>query len=589
MIKTRSRKEKKRKDQEATKAWMNTPITFPPISLEDISDEPLIKEVEVEGYLVRRVYMDKGASVEVVEDEKLEVDEERAEAKEVGMTEGILVNPAFLDQLVVIEGGLSKAFMALEKNDAVAKEVDEWVYPSIVRLIGRTLEAYVDDMVKKSNDEKALLAYVAETFDNIRRINMKLNPKKCSFGVEEGKFLGYMVTSEGIRANHKKTKALADLQSPRTLKEMQSLFWKTSGPQKTIEAEEAFQQMKRYIINLPSLIPPLPKETLYEYLAVSKEAVSSVLLTDRKGKQHPINYVSHTLNEVEKNYAPMERLALSLVPITRRIRRYLEAHPVKVITNQPIKQILNKTEASGKLAKYAIDTPEVVPERDDTKEWTLFTDGASRPKGSRAGLVLIGPSDVEYTYALRLTFSSTNNEEEYEELLACLRIARRMRIQILVAKVDSKLVASQINRNYVASSNSMIKYLAKEKEYIACIKSFSIKNISRNLNQKADVLSKLASVAFNYLTKEVLVEVLSERSTEVKEINTMVEEEGDNCMTSIIECLEKGIWPKDKNEARNLRVKINQYAMEEGVLFKKSYMVPMLRCVGPLQANYVIR
>ncbi|GJR66367.1 reverse transcriptase domain-containing protein [Tanacetum coccineum] len=62
--------------------------------------------------------------------------------------------------------------------------------------------------------------------------------------------------------------------------------------------------------------------------------------------------------------------------------------------------------------------PEVPPEIDDTEVWTLFTDGATSLKGSGAGLVLIGPSGLEYTYALRLTFVSTNNEAEYEALLA---------------------------------------------------------------------------------------------------------------------------------------------------------------------------
>ncbi|GKB20944.1 reverse transcriptase domain-containing protein [Tanacetum coccineum] len=201
--------------------------------------------------------------------------------------------------------------------------------------------------------------------------------------------------------------------------------------------------------------------------------------------------------------------------MTRRLKRYFEAHLVKVITDQPIKQILNKTEALGKLAKYAVElgtynitfeprnvvkgqTPEVVPERDYTEEWILFMNRASSLKGSRAGLVLIGPSGVKYTYALRLTFTTTNNEAEYEAFLASLRIARRMKIQRLEAKVDSKLVASQINGSYVANSDKMIKYLAKAKEYITCFKSFSIKNILRNLNQKAYVLSKLASVAFNH-------------------------------------------------------------------------------------------
>ncbi|GJW09011.1 reverse transcriptase domain-containing protein [Tanacetum coccineum] len=95
--------------------------------------------------------------------------------------------------------------------------------------IGRNLEAYVDDMVIKSKEETSLLADIAETFESLKTINMKLNPKKCSFGVEEGKFLGYMVTSEGIRANPKKMRVISDLKSPKTLKEMQSLGGKLAS------------------------------------------------------------------------------------------------------------------------------------------------------------------------------------------------------------------------------------------------------------------------------------------------------------------------------------------------------------------------
>ncbi|GKG12937.1 reverse transcriptase domain-containing protein [Tanacetum coccineum] len=95
--------------------------------------------------------------------------------------------------------------------------------------LGRNLEAYVDDMVIKSKTEKDMIMDVAETFDNLRRVNIKLNPKKCLFSVKEGKFLGYMVTSEGIRANPKKTKAVADMQSLKTLKEIQSLSGKLAA------------------------------------------------------------------------------------------------------------------------------------------------------------------------------------------------------------------------------------------------------------------------------------------------------------------------------------------------------------------------
>nr|GEX11686.1 hypothetical protein [Tanacetum cinerariifolium] len=159
--------------------------------------------------------------------------------------------------------------------------------------------------------------------------------------------------------------------------------------------------------------------------------------------------------------------------------------------------------------------PEAPIEKDDVKSWILLTDGASSPKRSGAGLVLIGPSGIEYTYALRFTFPSTNNEAEYEALLAGLRIARHLNISNIEVKVDSKL--------------------------------------------KAVVLSKLTSVTFNHLTKEVLIEVVNERSTEGQEVHTVVEEEGDNWMTPIIWCLEEGIWPKDKNEARCLKAIMQGY------------------------------
>nr|GEU44441.1 putative ribonuclease H-like domain-containing protein [Tanacetum cinerariifolium] len=145
------------------------------------------------------------------------------------------------------------------------------------------------------------------------------------------------------------------------------------------------------------------------------------------------------------------------------------------------------------------------PKKDDTKRWTLFTYGESNSKGSRVGLVLINPSGVEFTYALRLNFTSTNNEVEYEAILAGLQMTAKIKVQEIDAKVDSK-----------------------------------------NSKQKANVLSKLATIAFDHLTKKVLVEIMSERSTDQKELNAMVEDKEDNWMTPIIKCLREGVWPEDK-------------------------------------------
>ncbi|GJU70010.1 reverse transcriptase domain-containing protein [Tanacetum coccineum] len=255
--------------------------------------------------------------------------------------------------------------------------------------------------------------------------------------------------------------------------------------------------------------------------------LSQITVTDRtEDNAHPVN-VSKTLNDAEKNYSPLEKLALSLVNMTRRLKVIFEA--------------------------------QTCPSLD-----TLYGLGAALRVNSHESLVLIGPSGLEYTYALRLTFVSTNNEAEYEALLAGLRIARKMKVSSIEVKVDSKLVANHINGTYEATKESMIKYLAKAKEFISEFKTFSIENIPRKDNQKADILSKLATVPFSHLTKEILVEVLNERSTDAKEVQTIVEEEGENWTTPIINYLEEGIVPSDKNEARSLRSKINQYVLESG-------------------------
>jgi hypothetical protein len=89
--------------------------------------------------------------------------------------------------------------------------------------IGRNLEVYVDDLVIKSQTEADRMKDIQETFDQLRSIWMKLNPKKCSFGMEVGQFFGVMVTKEGFKVNPDKVRAVIEMPSPSTLKEVQSL------------------------------------------------------------------------------------------------------------------------------------------------------------------------------------------------------------------------------------------------------------------------------------------------------------------------------------------------------------------------------
>ena len=86
--------------------------------------------------------------------------------------------------------------------------------------IGRNMEVYVDDMLVKSKEESTHLDDLKETFTTLRQYQMKLNPSKCAFGVASGKFLGFMVSQRGIEANPEKVKAILNMTSPKTVKEV---------------------------------------------------------------------------------------------------------------------------------------------------------------------------------------------------------------------------------------------------------------------------------------------------------------------------------------------------------------------------------
>jgi hypothetical protein len=94
------------------------------------------------------------------------------------------------------------------------------VYTVLESQIGRNVEAYIDDIVVKSEKRGDLLDDLKETFDNLHKYKMMLNSKKCVFDMLSGKLLGYMVSSRGIDVNPKRVEAIKNLQPPRTRKEL---------------------------------------------------------------------------------------------------------------------------------------------------------------------------------------------------------------------------------------------------------------------------------------------------------------------------------------------------------------------------------
>nr|GEV68624.1 hypothetical protein [Tanacetum cinerariifolium] len=187
------------------------------------------------------------------------------------------------------------------------------------------------------------------------------------------------------------------------------------------------------------------------------------------------------------------------------------------------------------------------------KETILFTGGSTRTDGSGAGLILINLEGMEFAYALRFRFGTTNNKAKYKALISELRIAEQMGVNDLQANVDSQLLSNQVNGTYMAKEADMIRYLEKVRTLTSGFKAFSIRQVPRSENKKVDALSKIASTSFAHPSKQVLVEELKEKSISNVEIPAVVEKERDTWMTPIFKYLMEETLPADVKKARAVR------------------------------------
>ncbi|CAL2239171.1 unnamed protein product [Prunus armeniaca] len=519
------------------------------------------------------------------------------------------------------------------------------------------MEVYVDDMLVKSRTAGDHLENLALMFGILKDYRMRLNPAKCAFGVSSGKFLGFMISQRGIKANPEKIKAIIDMETPKTQKDIQSLtgrvaaltrfiskatdkcvpFFKALKGGKhhitwTPECDQAFQNLKNYMSQAPLLSKPLPGEVLLLYLSVSNTAVSSVLIRKPEKAELPIFYVSKVLQSAELRYPPLEQLALALVVSARRLRPYFQAHEVTVLMNQPLRQVLQKPETSGRLVKWAIElgefdiqfkprpaekgqavadfiseltppalsepsSPSVIPtapekmntERFDTSTplWILHVDGSANQQGCGAGLVLTTPDGRKIEYALRFNFRTSNNEAEYEAFLAGLRLAQSMSARQISIHSDSQLIVNQITADFAVKDASMSAYLSAAHQLLQKFQAYEIRQIPRFENSHADALSRLASAINDRIGRKVPVEILSQPSTTAAEVCTVRYE--DTWMSLIYAYLKTGTLPTDKSQARKLRYRSARYTVINDVLYKRGYTTPYLKCLTKEQGDYILR
>ena len=128
------------------------------------------------------------------------------------------------------------------------------------------------------------------------------------------------------------------------------LINKWKGFEWTEDCVVAFQQLKEYISRPPIMSSPEVDEVLYAYIAVAHHAVSLVLIRDENGLQKPVYYVSKSLHEAEVRYLPLEKAILVVVHATRKLPHYFQAYTVVVLTQLPLKSVLQTADYIGRIA-----------------------------------------------------------------------------------------------------------------------------------------------------------------------------------------------------------------------------------------------
>nr|GEU80122.1 protein NYNRIN-like [Tanacetum cinerariifolium] len=278
-------KDRKTKSIMIDEDWMNVPIVFPPKRARDLSKEGIMVEAEVEGRVEKKQTVEpSGEKVKPQED--------------IGLMEAVLVNPAHPDQLVTIGKNLSiegaTQLKNLLKNN---KYIFAWEPSDMTRVPKRIIKHTLN-----ANPSTTPVSQKRRVF-SVKKIQVVTQEVAECLKAEIVKPVKYPTWISNLVLVKKslsgKLDTLNRFLSQSTEKSL--LFFKTlkditmenkDDYRWTGDAENAFQDLKKMILNLLLLRTPQPKEVLYVYLATSKEAISAVLVAERKGRQCPAHYVS---------------------------------------------------------------------------------------------------------------------------------------------------------------------------------------------------------------------------------------------------------------------------------------------------------
>ncbi|KAK0590511.1 hypothetical protein LWI29_028201 [Acer saccharum] len=215
------------------------------------------------------------------------------------------------------------------------------------------------------------------------------------------------------------------------------------------------------------------------------------------------------------------------------------------------------------------------------------TNSVLRDNGTE--VVVSTPEGDSVECALRFDFKATNNQAEYEALIVGLKVCTVLRADEVEIFSDSQVVVNQVLDEYQARDESMIAYLELAKELLERFKEYRIVQVPREENEQADALAKLAFATINIWPRTIsMIRLLQPSIVKSKEVGAVFGER-DSWITPIKEYLVNDVLPSDPLEAKRLKYRAMRYSVLNGELYKRGYSRVLQRCVGPEEAEGILR
>ena len=296
-----------------------------------------------------------------------------------------------------------------------------------------------------------------------------------------------------------------------------------------------------------------------------------------------------------------------------------------VLTEYPLQSLLKRSDFTCRIAKWgtwlgsfdiryrprssvkgqvlADFIAEFTPKNDgkaiynaEIRPWKVFVDGTSNAMGAGASIVIITLEGIRLEHSFRLGFKASNNETEYEALLAGLRAVLHLGTKDVEIYSDSRLVVYQITEDFEARDSRMKAYLSAAKQIIGQFGMVKVSQVGRSQNKYADSLATLALSATEDMPRLVTIELIREPSISVKSIHDQARVEvpkvtvGNPCwMNPIIDILAEDKVLDGEDKAKKIRRVAPRYWLSsDHKLYRRSFAGPYLLCLHPKKVNKLL-